>query len=63
VNVRCLSNFTHLSPQTHAQVLKVKLFDMGWMGMKDNAGVSGVGSFMVSDTSLNQNECCLAHEL
>jgi hypothetical protein len=47
----CCSNFTHLSPQTHAQVLKVKLFDMGWMGMKDNAGVSGVGSFMAQDQS------------
>ncbi|CAK9204812.1 unnamed protein product [Sphagnum troendelagicum] len=51
--VRCfegsLSRFTHLSPQTHAPVLNMKLFDMGWMGMKDTTGVPAAGSFMAQD--------------
>ncbi len=59
---RSLSRFTHLSPQTHAQVLNMKLFDMGWMGMKDTTGVPAAGSFMVSSESLNQDKCCLIFE-
>ncbi len=59
---RSLSRFTHLSPETHAQVLNVKLFDMGWMGMKDTTGVPAAGSFMVSSESLNQDKFCLIFE-